>query len=396
VIYDAVVVGGGIVGLATARALSRQDPSLKLLVLEKERDLASHQTGHNSGVIHTGIYYKPGSLKATLAVSGSRKMVEFCRDNGIAHDICGKVIVATNEQEIPQLDKLQARAAENGVRAQRLSVQELKELEPHVHGLAALHVPDAGIADYPAVARKIAEQLTAAGNDIRKSARVESIRTDRGEKVVTAGKTEIRARFLVNCAGLQSDRVAQMDGLNPGVRIIPFKGEYYNLVPGKRSLVRNLVYPVPNPDFPFLGVHFTRMINGEVHAGPNAVLSLAREGYRKLAFNARDTGSIASYAGFWRMAAVHWTEGVREGFRSASKDAFVRSLRALIPEISRDDIVPATPGIRAQAVMPDGKLCDDFLMLDGERSLHVCNAPSPAATASLEIGRMIAERVNLQ
>lgn len=395
-IYDAVVVGGGIVGLATARALSRRDPSLRLLVLEKERDLAAHQTGHNSGVIHTGIYYKPGSLKATLAVSGSRKMVEFCRDNGIAHDICGKVIVATNEQEIPQLDKLQARAAENGVRAQRLSVQELKELEPHVHGLAALHVPDAGIADYPGVARKIAEQLAATGNDIRKNATVESIRTDRGEKVVTAGKTEIRARFLVNCAGLQSDRVARMDGLNPGVRIIPFKGEYYNLVPGKRSLVRNLVYPVPNPDFPFLGVHFTRMINGEVHAGPNAVLSLAREGYRKLAFNARDTGSIASYAGFWRMAAMHWTEGAREGFRSASKDAFVRSLRALIPEISRDDIVPATPGIRAQAVMPDGKLCDDFLMLDGERSLHVCNAPSPAATASLEIGRMIAERVNLQ
>ena len=394
--YDAVVVGGGIVGLATARALGKREPSIRILVLEKERELAFHQTGHNSGVIHTGIYYKPGSLKATLAVSGSRKMVEFCRENGIAHDICGKVIVATNENEIGQLDKLQNRAGKNGVRVKRLSVEELRELEPHVRGLAALHVPDAGIADYPAVARKMADQLVAAGHEVRKSEPVRAIRTDRGEKVVLAGNTEIRARFLVNCAGLQSDRVARMDGLNPGVRIIPFKGEYYNLVPGKRSLVRNLVYPVPNPDFPFLGVHFTRMINGEIHAGPNAVLSLAREGYRKLAFNARDTGSIAGYAGFWRMAAVHWTEGVREAFRSASKDAFVRSLRALIPEITRDDIVPATPGIRAQAVLPDGKLCGDFMMLDGERSLHVCNAPSPAATASLEIGRMIAERVNLQ
>lgn len=390
---DVVIVGGGIVGLATAHALTDSMHGAKILVLEKESQLAAHQTGHNSGVIHSGVYYKPGSLKARLAVTGSRRMVDFCRVNGIHHDICGKVIVATRPGEIPGLEVLLERGARNGVKVVRLDSKELRDIEPHVTGLAGLYVPDAGIADYPAVTRELSRQLTARNGVVRTSSSVTSIRTLGTEKVIMAGGAEIRARFLVNCAGLQSDRVARMDGIDPNVRIIPFKGEYYNLVPEKRHLVKNLIYPVPNPDFPFLGVHFTRMVSGEIHAGPNAVLSFAREGYTKAAFNWADTGSIAGYAGFWRLASVHWREGMREMARSASKAQFVRSLQELIPEVRAADIVASTPGIRAQAVMPDGKLCDDFVMVDGERSLHVLNAPSPAATASLEIGRVIAERI---
>lgn len=390
---DVVVVGGGIVGLATAHAIGEKLPGTRILVLEKEARVGFHQTGHNSGVIHSGVYYKPGSLKATLAVAGSRRMVDFCRSHSIRHDICGKVIVATRESELPGLDVLVQRGAQNGVKVTRIGVDELRTLEPHVRGLAALHVPDAGITDYPAVSAELARQVTSAGGEVRLGQPVRSIKTQGGAKVLHVGDEVIHAGFIVNCAGLQSDRVALMDGIEPGVRIVPFKGEYFNLVPASRSLVRNLVYPVPNPDFPFLGVHFTRMVTGEIHAGPNAVLSLAREGYRKAALKWEDAGSIVSYAGFWRMASVHWREGVKEMARSASKAQFVKSLRELIPEISERDIVPASPGIRAQAVMPDGKLCDDFLMVDGERSLHVLNAPSPAATASLEIGRMIAERI---
>ncbi len=390
---DVVIVGGGIVGLATAHALSDSMHGAKILVLEKEAQLAGHQSGHNSGVIHSGVYYKPGSLKARLAVTGSRRMVAFCQAHGISHDICGKVIVATKPAEVEGLELLQRRGAENGVTVTRLDSRELLEFEPHVRGLAALHVPDAGIADYPAVTRELSRQLTARGGEVRMSAPVTSIRTRGREKVLVAGGVEIRARILVNCAGLQSDRVARMDGVDPRVRIIPFRGEYYNLVPEKRHLVRNLIYPVPNPDFPFLGVHFTRMVSGEIHAGPNAVLSLAREGYKKAALNWADAASIAGYAGFWRLAAVHWREGMKEMARSASKAQFVKSLQELIPEVKAADIVPSVPGIRAQAVMPDGKLCDDFVMVDGEQALHVLNAPSPAATASLEIGRVIAERI---
>ncbi|MBA3656721.1 MAG: L-2-hydroxyglutarate oxidase [Gemmatimonadaceae bacterium] len=391
--YDVVVIGGGIVGLAAARAVMDKRQGARVLVVDKESRVAFHQTGHNSGVIHSGVYYKPGSLKARLAVTGSRRMVEFCAENSIRHEICGKVIVATRESELPGLDVLIERGKQNAVAVSRLDSVQLRELEPSVRGVAALHVPNAGIADYVAVSRELARQVDAGGGEVREGTAVRSIRSVGSEKILSTSSGEIRARFLVNCAGLQSDRVARMDGVDPRVRIIPFKGEYFNLVPGKRSLVRNLIYPVPNPDFPFLGVHFTRMVSGEIHAGPNAVLSLAREGYRKAALNWADAGSIASYAGFWRLAAVHWREGVKEMARSASKARFVESLRELIPEIREQDIVPATPGIRAQAVMPDGKLCDDFVMLDGERSLHVVNAPSPAATASLEIGRVIAERV---
>lgn len=390
---DVVIIGGGIVGLATAHAIGQKLPGTRILVVEKEARVAFHQTGHNSGVIHSGVYYKPGSLKAKLAVTGSRRMVEFCRNHSIRHDICGKVIVATRESEIAGLDVLMQRGIQNGVKVTRIDAAELRTLEPHVRGIAALHVPEAGITDYPAVSEELARQVTSAGGEVRLGNPVRSIKTQSGAKVLQVGDEVVHAGFVVNCGGLQSDRVALMDGIDPGVRIVPFKGEYFNLVPGSRSLVRNLIYPVPNPDFPFLGVHFTRMITGEIHAGPNAVLSLAREGYKKAAVKWADAGSIASYAGFWRMASVHWREGMKEMARSASKAQFVRSLRELIPEISERDIVPASPGIRAQAVMPDGKLCDDFLMVDGERSLHVLNAPSPAATASLEIGRMIAERI---
>jgi (S)-2-hydroxyglutarate dehydrogenase len=390
--YDVAIVGGGIVGLAAAHALT-ETHGAKVLVLEKEEALAAHQTGHNSGVIHSGVYYKPGSMKARLAVTGSRRLVEFCLENGIRHDICGKVIVATRESELAGLDELLSRGKENGVQVNRIQPSELRELEPHVKGLQALHVPEAGIADYPAVARKLAERVENRGGKVQTGTAVRTIRTSGSAKVISDGRTEYRARFLVNCAGLQSDRIARMDGVDPKVRIVPFKGEYFNLVPERRSLIRNLVYPVPNPHFPFLGVHFTRMVTGEVHAGPNAVLSLAREGYKKAAMNWADTGSIASYSGFWRLAAVHWMDGVKEMARSASKDLFLRSLRELVPEVNARDIVPTTPGIRAQAVMPDGKLCDDFVFVDGESSLHVINAPSPAATASLEIGRVIAERI---
>ncbi len=391
--FDFGIVGGGIVGLATARALSERMPEARILVLEKEGSVGGHQTGHNSGVIHTGIYYKPGSLKAKLAVTGSKSMVAFCAQYGIRHEICGKVIVATTAAEVAGLDRLMKRADANGVTAARIDAKQLRELEPHASGLEAIHVPDAGIADYPGVARELARQLVEKGGEVRTNFPVTSIRTAGNEKVITSAGTEVRARFLVNCAGLQSDRIARMDGLDPKVRIVPFKGEYYNVIPGRRNLVRNLIYPVPNPDFPFLGVHFTRMVSGEIHAGPNAVLSLAREGYKRAALNWADTGSIVSYSGFWRLASVHWKDGMKELARSASKNQFVKSLRTLIPEISADDIVTAVPGIRAQAVTPDGNLCDDFVMIDGEQSLHVVNAPSPAATASLEIGRVIAERI---
>lgn len=391
--FDFGIVGGGIVGLATARALNDRLPGAKILVMEKERSVGGHQTGHNSGVIHTGIYYMPGSLKAKLALTGSRRMIAFCAQHGIRHEVCGKVIVATCAAEVDGLDRLAKRAVENGVAVTRIDSRELKELEPHARGVAALHIPDAGIADYPAVAHELARQLAGQGGEVRTNFAVTAIRTQGNEKVISSGATEVRARFLVNCAGLQSDRIARMDGIDPKVRIVPFKGEYFNIIPEKRNLVRNLIYPVPNPDFPFLGVHFTRMVSGEIHAGPNAVLSLAREGYKRAAVNWADAGSIASYSGFWKLASVHWKDGLKEMARSASKAQFVKSLRALIPELSAGDIVPAVPGIRAQAVTPDGKLCDDFVMVDGDRSLHVVNAPSPAATASLEIGRVIAERI---
>ncbi len=391
--YDIAIIGGGIVGLATGLALSQQRPDAHLLVLEKESAWGFHQTGHNSGVIHSGIYYAPGSLKARLAREGNRAMVAFCQEQGIPHEVCGKVIVATEEAERPLLDRLYERGLANGLEVCRLRGEELKEREPHVNGLAALLVLSTGIVDYKQVALAYARILQARGADLRLNARVEKIASlAEGVALETSGAT-FEARFLVNCAGLHSDRIARLAGVVPPARIVPFRGEYYTLTPERRSLVKHLIYPVPNPDFPFLGVHFTRMMNGEVHAGPNAVLSLKREGYHKTDLNLADSLEVAFYGGFWRLAARNWKEGTKEMIRSFRKAAFVRSLQCLIPEVRTEDLEPAEAGVRAQALRPDGKLVDDFLILPGPNAIHICNAPSPAATASLEIGRYVAAQV---
>ncbi|MBJ7900682.1 MAG: L-2-hydroxyglutarate oxidase [Cyanobacteria bacterium RI_101] len=392
-IADYLIIGGGIVGLATALALSERFPGAALLVLEKEGELAFHQTGHNSGVIHSGVYYKPGSFKAQFTRVGNRRLVEFCQAQDIAHEICGKVIVATRAEELGQLEVLYQRGLANGVAVERLTAEQVKEREPEVGCLGGIYVPTAGIVDYRQVCRKYAELVRERGGEIRLGQKVVEIEKSAvGYRVITE-KDRFETRFLINCAGLQSDRLAKLAGSAPPAKIVPFRGEYYELKPEKRHLVKGLIYPVPNPDFPFLGVHFTRMIDGSVHAGPNAVLSLKREGYGKWDFDWRDFSDAATYPGFWKLAGKHWDEGLKEIWRSLSKAAFVRSLQQLIPVVSAEDIIPTPPGIRAQALRPDGALVDDFLILDGPASLQVCNAPSPAATASLEIGRVIAERI---
>jgi L-2-hydroxyglutarate oxidase len=392
--FDFAVIGGGIVGLATARALRERYPAARLLVLEKEGTWAAHQTGHNSGVLHSGIYYKPGSLKARLARTGGAAMVAYCREKGIAYEVCGKVIVAVEECEIPLLDRLHQRGMDNGIPVERIGPERLRELEPYARGLAALHVPGAGIVDYGEVARTLAYDLAQGGAMMHTGVRVTRLRPETGRVVLeTAAGETLGARFVINCAGLHSDRVARLGGVLPGLRIVPFRGEYYELTPERRALVRNLIYPVPDPAFPFLGVHFTRMIDGTVHAGPNAVLGLKREAYRKTDFDARDAAEVLTYPAFWRLAARHFGAGAEEVWRSLSKAAFVRSLRRLIPEVTARDVVPAHAGVRAQALMQDGTLADDFVLLPGPRAIHVCNAPSPAATASLEIGRLITDEV---
>jgi L-2-hydroxyglutarate oxidase len=391
--YDIAILGGGIVGLATGLALSRNVPHARLLILEKESAWGYHQTGHNSGVIHSGIYYTPGSLKARLARDGNRAMVAFCQEHGIPHEVCGKVIVATEEAELPLLERLYERGIANGLEVCQMSAEALRAREPHVNGLAGLLVPSAGITDYQQVARTYARLLEEHGSELRLNARVTKlIPSAEGIALVTNDAT-FEAGFLVNCAGLHSDRVARMAGVSPPARIVPFRGEYYTLTPKRRDLVKHLIYPVPNPDFPFLGVHFTRMINGEVHAGPNAVLSLKREGYHKSDISLADFAEVATFPGFWRMAARNWREGAQEMVRSLRKAAFVRSLQRLIPEVQAEDLTPTEAGVRAQALLPNGKLVDDFLIVPGPNSIHVCNAPSPAATASLEIGRYIAAKI---
>lgn len=392
-LYDYVIIGGGIVGLSTGMALTKRFPGAKILVLEKELTLAMHQTGHNSGVIHSGIYYKPGSFKAKFARAGSESMTRFCEKYAIAHDICGKVIVATQANELPLLDNLYQRGLENGLDIQRIGVEQLKEIEPHVSGLAAIRVPAAGIVDYQEVCRAYGRVITMGGGEIKVGERVVSIKHELGRVVLTTRNDVFEAKFIVNCAGLYSDRVAQMDRLADDLKIVPFRGEYYELVPEKRHLVKHLIYPVPNPNFPFLGVHYTRMIGGHVEAGPNAVLALKREGYLKTDVNLKDLADILLYKGFWKLSAKYWREGLEEMKRSLSKAAFVRSLQTLIPEIRAEDLVPAPAGVRAQALKSDGSLVDDFHLVKGERSIHVCNAPSPAATASIEIGRYIAKEI---
>jgi L-2-hydroxyglutarate oxidase len=388
--YDFAIIGGGIVGLATAHAIQLWHPGAKLTVLEKESDWARHQTGHNSGVIHSGIYYKPGSLKARLCRAGNRSMVQFCRDHGIEFDICGKVIVATDNKELPQLDGLYQRGLQNKLHVKRIGPAELREIEPHVRGLGAIRVFDAGIVDYKAVCQTLAYLLTVSGCALRLRHRVTSVTQTAGQVDVIAGDAEFNARYVINCAGLHSDRIASLSGAEPGVKIVPFRGEYFELRPARRHLVQHLIYPVPNPDFPFLGVHYTRMVGGRVEAGPNAVLALAREGYRKTDLNLADLSETLGFSGFRKLSRRYWKEGIQEMWRSVSKGAFVRNLQQLIPEITAADLEPAPAGVRAQALSADGSLVDDFHIVSDRRCLHVCNAPSPAATASLEIGKHIA------
>ncbi|SHE68708.1 L-2-hydroxyglutarate oxidase [Streptoalloteichus hindustanus] len=386
------VVGGGIVGLAVAHELAAER-GVSVTVLEKETGWAAHQTGHNSGVVHAGLYYKPGSHKAWMAVAGSRSMVRFARDNGVPVEVCGKLVVATEPEELPRLQVLAERAEANGVPAKRIDAAEAREYEPEVNCLAALRVETTGIVDYGAVCRALVRRLGDLGAELRAGTEVLGIRGRDGRVELATPDGVVRADALVNCAGLQSDRVARLAGLNPAARIVPFRGEYYELRPERRHLVRGLIYPVPDPSLPFLGVHLTRMIDGSVHAGPNAVLALRREGYRWRDVSARDLVEVARFPGSWRLARKYARTGVDEVLRSFSKQRFANSLARLVPAVRRDDLVRAEAGVRAQAMLPDGSLVDDFLFEMAPRQVHVLNAPSPAATASLEIARHVADRV---
>jgi (S)-2-hydroxyglutarate dehydrogenase len=389
-----VVIGAGIVGLSTAMALVEGDPPLRPVVIEKEREVALHQTGHNSGVIHSGIYYRPGSLKARYTVEGARALIEFCARHGIAHEICGKVVVATDEAEIPRLEELHRRGQANGVPGgvELIGPERLRDLEPHAAGIRALHVPATGIVDFTGVARRYAELVRERGGEIRTGVRVLDLRRSANEWVVESTGGTLRTRRLINCAGLYCDWIARQAGMRPALRIIPFRGEYYKLAPEREGLVRTLIYPVPDPAFPFLGVHFTRMVRGGVEAGPNAVLSLKREGYRKTDFDARESWDTLAFPGFWKLAAKYWRTGAGEMYRSFSKRAFVHALQRLLPALRDEDLEPGDSGVRAQAVDRNGSLIDDFNIQLAEGAVHVLNAPSPAATASIPIGRAVAEQ----
>ena len=392
--YDYVVIGGGIVGFSTAYHLGKSFPGARVLLLEKEAGPAYHQTGRNSGVIHSGIYYKPGSFKAQFAKSGALSMVAFCKEHGIAHNVCGKVIVATKESELPLLENLYQRGLQNECPVEKVSAERVREIEPHVKCVAGVLVKSTGITSYVEVCRKFLELIKAADGVVRFNQPVDGIEERGNLKIVKTPTAEYEAKFIINCAGLHSDRVARMAGADPGARIVPFRGEYFELVPEKRHLVKTLIYPVPNPDFPFLGVHFTKMIDGSVHAGPNAVLALAREGYFKTDFNLRDFSETMAFGGFWKLISKNLGEGLKEMHRSFFKSAFVHSLQQLIPEVRSEDLVPCKAGVRAQALFDDGRLVDDFLIVKGKGTLHVCNAPSPAATAALEIGKSIVSQLS--
>ncbi len=389
---DIIIIGGGIVGLATAYQFTLDYPLLKITLLEKEQQLAAHQTGHNSGVLHTGIYYKPGSLKALNCLEGKSRMEDFCSKEEIDFEICGKVIVAISEAELPALETIYQRGRTNGVSCEMINSEKLHELEPHVAGIKAVHVPEAGIVDYGQVCKRFAKHLqNNEDNQIHCSTKVIGIRHSENI-VVETEQGEFEGRFLVNCAGLYSDKITAMTQ-PPESKIIPFRGEYYEVRPEKHHLCRNLIYPVPDPSFPFLGVHFTRMINGSLECGPNAVLAFAREGYSRSTVNFLELAEILSYSGFIKLAAKYWRPGVGEMWRSFSKAAFVRALQRLVPEISADDLETAPAGIRAQAVLSNGKLVDDFLIQGNKNIINVCNAPSPAATSSLNIGKHIVDIV---
>jgi (S)-2-hydroxyglutarate dehydrogenase len=392
--YDVAVIGGGIVGLATADALLNRYPNLRLLLLEKETDVARHQTGHNSGVVHAGIYYRPGTLRARLCVAGVGVLRNFCQRHDVAYDPVGKVIVATDESEMPRLEALLERGHANGVPGLRLiDGDELRRIEPHAAGIAAIHSPHTAIVDYPGVCRALRARLEARGAVLRFAAAVTRLEEDEGGVTITSPAGSWRSDRLIACAGLHADRMARAAGATCDVQILPFRGEYYQLIPERRDLVRGLIYPVPDPALPFLGVHFTRMVDGGVEAGPNAVFALAREGYGWGRIDARDLAEAATYPGAWRLAARFWRVGAFEAYRSLSKAAFVRSLQKLLPDVTPRDVVRAGAGVRAQAVDRNGMLLDDFVTTRTPRSLHVLNAPSPAATASLAIGAHLAAGV---
>lgn len=395
--YDVTIIGAGIVGLATALRIQHSDPRLRILLLDKETDVAAHQTGHNSGVLHSGLYYKPGSLKARNCITGYTQMVSFCKENGIAHDICGKVVVATSAEEIPLLNNLKERGVANGLTGLRtLSAAELKEIEPHVAGIEGLFVPQTGIVDYRAVSQTMKRLLIERGAEVRCGEAVKELRDGTTERIVVTSTGEVRTRLVVSCAGLHSDRVARMTMPELPLRIIPFRGEYYSLRPEAHHLVRNLIYPVPNPAFPFLGVHFTRMISGGVEAGPNAVFALKREGYTRTSFDAKDLWESLAWPGFRSVAKKYWRTGAGEYYRSFSKSAFTRALQKLVPAIREQDLSDGGSGVRAQACAKDGGLLDDFAIIESPNIIHVCNAPSPAATSSLSIGEHIAGLVRTQ
>ncbi len=390
---DVAVVGGGIVGLATAYQFTRQFPNRRIVVLEKEAAIATHQTGHNSGVLNSGIYYKPGSLKAINCRAGKQAMESFCATEGIAFEICGKVIVALDDSELPALERLFERGHANGVRCEMIGPERLKELEPHAAGVRAIHVPETGIVDYRQVCERLVQRIAERDGQVLLGARVTKISRDADNVTVHSTAGDVAASIVVTCAGLQCDRVTAMSGQSLNAKVVPFRGEYFALKPSAHHLSRNLIYPVPDPKFPFLGVHFTRMIRGGVECGPNAVLAFAREGYGKADVNIADLAETLTYAGFLRMARRHWRMGLGEVWRSYNKKAFVRALQRLVPAIRAEDLDPIPAGIRAQLVARDGSLVDEWVIREDERVINIGNTPSPAATASLNLGKLIVERL---
>ncbi|MBD8067923.1 L-2-hydroxyglutarate oxidase [Bacillus sp. PS06] len=390
-LYDYIVIGGGIVGLSTAYALKKKYPHAKILIVEKEETVAAHQTGRNSGVIHSGIYYKPGSLKARLAQEGSRTLINFCQQNEIEFEICGKLIVATDQEELLHMDNLYHRGLKNGLSIKKIGIEEMKEYEPNVAGIAAIHVPTAGIVNYKKVAQSMVRYILENGGELKTNTKVENIIEQEKEIVLETSNGTFHTSYLINCAGLFSDRMVKLQGIDPQLKIIPFRGEYFELKDEKKNLVNNLIYPVPNPKFPFLGVHLTRMIDGSIHVGPNAVLAFKREGYKKTDFNMKDFFEVMTYPPFWQIAKKNLTYGMGEMYRSINKKQFLTAVQKLVPAVQIDDLIPSNAGVRAQALTNEGELLDDFKMIRGNRSIHVCNAPSPAATASLSIGEEIVE-----
>ena len=391
---DIAIIGAGIVGLATGLELTHRFPGISLAVIEKESVVAGHQSSHNSGVIHSGIYYKPGSLKAKLCVEGGKALQRFCQENSVPYDICGKVIVATTESELPQLDELYSRGKQNGLDGLRmLNAREIREFEPYASGTRGIRVPSTGIVDYAKVAGKYAELIACRGGVIHLSHEVTALMRSSGNTVVETTRGPIQTKLVLNCAGLQSDRVSRLANAKLDLTIVPFRGEYYEMVPAKHHYLKGLLYPVPNPQFPFLGVHFTRRIGGGIEAGPNAVLALGREGYLKTSFNARDVFEYLRFPGFWIMAGNHWRTSVDEYHRSWSKTAFVRALQRLMPELVPEDLLPGASGVRAQALDNNGNLIDDFHFVYTDGMVHVCNVPSPAATASLAIAKYIVDTI---